>query len=358
MTHTGAPTYTFDPCLWSEHWLVCKARFIENVKSRSEASYHYYENTLSRFFAGSSTGADYSGPPKRPEDYLYEDVMAFMSMPCKKGMRNQGQPASAGTKNTRLAVLSSFYKHAARFKIPGPDGKPTRLFTGDLPTDGIKAGKASVKRRSLSPEEMERFFSVIPTDVPGLRDRAIFACFFWTARRCREILDLRWKDLEQTVIRDGYQTRTAWIYHFKGKGRRHIDDFAELPEPARLAIWRYLEASGRMATIKDDDPLFLGIGNGGGMAEHYTEPLWTTTINQIMKKYCRAAGLPADLLSVHCWRHTAAQQRLLHGEDLISLKETLRHTKLDTTWIYAKGLVTEADTGAKRLEAQFANLAK
>jgi site-specific recombinase XerD len=267
--------------------------------------------------------------------------------------------------NQRLAILSSFYKFAATFTIAGLDGRPQVLLQHPSPTIGIRHRKPDRQYRAFSDDELDLFFDVIPTDtVKGLRDRAIFLLYFWTARRREEIARLRWGDIEQGIIVDEKgRRRQGWRYRFRGKGTRGQEDIAELPNPAKVAIDRYLIASRRMNHMRSDDPLFVAIGpeQGGGKRgvtlppDDHT-PLTSRAISHALKTYARLAGVDAERLSIHSWRHTAAQKRYEAGEDVRSLQRLLRHSNIATTDIYVRGLMGTADPGASLLEDRFSYL--
>jgi len=214
-------------------------------------------------------------------------------------------------------------------------------------------------------EDFLRFFSMIPTDtVKGLRDRAIFLLYFWTARRREEIARLRWGDIEQATIVDEFGGhKQGWRYRFYGKGKSGQQDMAELPLPAKIAIDRYLRAARRMHTMTSDAPLFVAIGpeQGGGKRgvtlpiDDHT-PLTSRAIAHALKHYASLAGIDAERLSIHSWRHTSAQRRYEAGEDVRSLQRLLRHSNIATTDIYVRGLMGTADPGASLLEERFAHL--
>ncbi len=239
-------------------WERCLANFLRQLydRSRSEKSVHDYRRTLLTFFSSSAHG----GSPKHPEDYTREDVEDFLHQPSTSS-RNRGAAPSTATMNQRLAILSSFYKFAATFTIPGPGGRPQPLLQSSSPTLGLRHKRPDRSYRAFSDDELDRFFDVIPTDtVKGLRDRAIFLLYFWTARRREEIARLRWGDIEQSVIIDDRGgTRRGWRYHFYGKGTGGQEDIAELPAPAKEAIDRYLIAARRMNHMRPGDPLFVAI---------------------------------------------------------------------------------------------------
>ncbi len=358
-----------NPALWMPRaepetlpWERCLTHFLRQLyeRSRSEKTVLDYRRTLLSFFTSSA----YGGPPKHPERYTREDVEDFLHRPSTSN-RNFGAPPSIATVNQRLAILSSFYKFAATFTVPGPDGHPHPLLQTPSPTLGLRHNRPDRTYRAFSDEELDRFFDVIPTNtVKGLRDRAIFLLYFWTARRREEIARMRWGDIEQTTFADDRGARRkGWRYRFYGKGRRGQEDWAELPGPAKQAIDRYLTAARRINSMCPGDPLFVAIGpeQGGGkpgvtLPPNDHTPLTSRAIAHALKQYARQSGIDVQKLSIHSWRHTAAQQRYQAGEDIRSLQRLLRHSNIATTDIYIRGLTGTADPGASLLENRFAHL--
>ncbi|HET8911390.1 MAG TPA: tyrosine-type recombinase/integrase [Ktedonobacteraceae bacterium] len=342
-------------------WERCMTQFLRQIydRSQSDKSLRDYRRTLLSFFSSSSGG----GPAKHPAEYTHEDIEDFLHRPSTSP-RNPGQPPSIATINQRLAILSSFYHFASTFTITGPDGRSQRLLQSPSPTLGLHRKKPDRVYRAFSDEELDRFFEVIPTDtVMGLRDRAIFLLYFWTARRREEIARLRWGDIEQAMIVDEHgRRRQGWRYRFYGKGKSGQQDIAELPIPAKLAIDGYLSAARRLQTMRPDDPLFVALGpsQGGGkpgisLPVDEWQPLTSHAIARALKKYARLAGIEAERLTIHSWRHTAAHQRYQAGEDVRSLQRLLRHSNIATTDIYVRTLLGTADPGASLLEARFAH---
>jgi len=345
-------------------WERCMAQFLRQLYDRSHSmkSVAAYRHTLIAFFTSSAQG----GPSKHPADYTREDVEYFMHRPSTSP-RNRGVPPTTATINQRLSIIASFYRFAATFTITGPDGRPQTLLRTPSPTLGIRQGRPDRVYRALSDEELDRFFAVIPTDtIKGLRDRAIFLLYFWTARRREEIARLRWGDIEHGVIVEpGGRRRQGWRYHFHGKGKGGQEDIAELPGPAKVAIDRYLVAARRMQTITPDDPLFVAIGpeQGGGkrgvsLPRDERTPLTSHAIAYALKTYAKLAGIDAQRLSIHSLRHTAATQRYAAGSDVREIQHLLRHSNIATTDIYLRELMGSADPGAQLLEDRFRHLSE
>ncbi|MBO0783953.1 MAG: tyrosine-type recombinase/integrase, partial [Ktedonobacteraceae bacterium] len=165
------------------------------------------------------------------------------------------------------------------------------------------------------------------------------------------------------IVDEKGRTRQGWKYRFRGKGASGQEDIAELPTPAKIAIDRYLVAARRMNHMRPADPLFIAIGpeQGGGkpgvsLPLNKQTPLTSRAIAYALKTYARLAGVDAERISIHSWRHTAAQQRYMAGEDVRSLQRLLRHSNIATTDIYIRGLMGTADPGASLLEGRFAHL--
>src|SRR5260221_289927 len=106
-------------------WQTCIGVFLQSVldRSGSERSYESYSGVLVRFFR---TRSD-------PDAVTKSDVLAFMQGPCTS-RRNNGGVASAATRNSRRCTLTSLYKFASEFILPG--GKP--LWQKPLPTQGLR----------------------------------------------------------------------------------------------------------------------------------------------------------------------------------------------------------------------------
>ena len=323
-------------------WEECVKAFLSSIEdiSGSKASVRDYGMILRMFFGDEN---------KSPEDYTRADVERFLVQPSRS-TRNPGGAISPSWRNTRLCALVSFYKFASAYEVDG-----VALFQKQSPTQGLRYLKKAQHPLSISYEEFERFFAVIPVDtVQGLRDRAIYLTYFWTARRRSEIARLKWGDIEKSVIVDeNGRRREGYVYHFSAKGRSRERLTAELPLPAWNAIVRYLEFANRLDGIQKDDPLFAPTVPGGlTVADWQKRPLSGSVIHSNFKKYAHMAGLDPRI-TIHSLRHMAAQQRYRAGEDLLSIKALLLHSSLDTTYRYLLVLNGMADSGAALLEQKF-----
>src|SRR6266567_2542628 len=301
--------FAFSEC---SPWGRCLTQFL---KTRQQ-----YTNILAYFL---------SHPAKMPDLYTQEDVYRYLSLPCR-GQRNKGGIPSIATSNQRLAILKSFYSFATTYVV-SVNGHPEPLLKTIPPTLGLKAGKSRGQASVFSFEELQQLFAIIPSDVRGLRAKAIFSLFFWSCRRRSEIANLRIGDIERaTIIDDRGERREGHIYWFQNKGDVNKDS-SELPPPAKNAIDRYLVASGRMASLCPDDPLFTRLHQRKDVEPH--QPLNDEAFAREMQYWCKKAGIEKHV-TIHSFRHTGARARYEAGSGIREIQKLLRHSSLQTTDIY------------------------
>jgi integrase len=299
---------------------------------------------LSRFFCDAT---------KSPEQYTRQDIEDFIyGKSDKTWTRSADGSVTPATTNFRLSVLSSFYKYAATYQV----GDHTHtLLQHPSPTTGIHRKHPERTHKALTDDELRSFFAAIPDTVLGLRDRALFCFYFFAARRRSEIQRLRWKDIQRSST-----VSSGWQFHFRGKGKSYLDDSIELPTPVVEALMHYLDASGRLDTIKPDDHLFVAVGRepgqGGSVRPGEVRALTEAGIVRRMEHYARLAGI--EHISLHMFRHSSARARYAEGSSLRDIQHLLRHQSIATTDLYIRTLVGTEDPGAKLLTAKWGDLSR
>ena len=341
---------TLPAALDSDNWQRCYAAFLTHLwdKSHSSATVYGYRRILELFFS--------SG--KHPSDYTRQDVEDFIHHPTQ-GQRSRGKAPATATINQRFFVIRSFYSYATEYTVENPaDGRPMRLLQTLPPTTGLHAGQPLRSYKALSEEELEKFFSVIDQNtVKGARDYCIFLFYAITARRRSELASLTWSSIKPAILIDGNETRRSGLsFTFKGKGHSQEDDVQELPLLVKQSLDRYLEMSGRLATIKPEDPLFVATDLNSRITFDKSRPLNDESIARCLKYWACKAGLDVSRISIHSFRHTSARERFSEGEDILSLQQLLRHSSLQTTFLYLRRLTSPTDGGAKLLEARYGHL--
>jgi len=326
-------------------WQACYDAYLHSLVSRGCSGHTItnYRSTLSHFFAVFP----------HPAQVSRSQVETFISSPLIA--QRVGQPPNAYTRNSRLTAISSFYTYASEYTVTGPYGTPMRLLLAEKPTRGIKYAKTARVHRAFSLEEIAKILSVIPDDMRGLRDRAIFLTLLYTARRREEIASLTWGDIEHgTVIDKDGSRREAVLYHFKGKGHKAVDDMAELPQPAYQAIMIYVTATQRQ--MEPDMPLFIAHVPHEWPPSDPWHSISGLSVWRRLKVYAERAGLSPERFTVHGFRHVSSRERYLLGQDILSLRDLLRHHNVAVTDTYLRGLVVTGDEGAQLLAEKFGDL--
>lgn len=193
-----------------------------------------------------------------------------------------------------------------------------------LPAEKIELAKEKAIRKIkfLNLDQLEKLLlSPSPTTIIGLRDRAILETLFSTGLRVGELISLNREqvninylkkhnieELELPITGKGGYTRTVYF------SKRAID-----------SLVTYLEKR-----IDNDQSLFVNFKKDKNQE---TKRLTSRSIERIIKKYVKIAGLPIDT-SPHTIRHSFATDLLEQGVDLRTIQEFLGHRNIATTQIY------------------------
>ena len=180
--------------------------------------------------------------------------------------------------------------------------------------------KSDKEVKFLKLEEIERLLLTpdIHTKI-GLRDRAILEVLFSTGLRVAELVSLDreqikikniTKELEVTIVGKGNKVRTVYF-----------------SERALRWLKAYMDKRQDL-----DEALFINY-KPGIEKTNLSRRLTTKSIEDIVKKYVKIAGLPV-MATPHTIRHTFATDLLTNGVDLRMVQEFLGHRNIATTQIY------------------------
>jgi site-specific recombinase XerD len=170
----------------------------------------------------------------------------------------------------------------------------------------------------MSYEECVRLLETVRSDVQSptyIRDFAIISLFLNTGMRLSELVGLNLQSLSSNLS----------MLRVVGKGNKermiYLNDFAS------KAVAEYLQLRLDPRYIKTSDTaLFLSSRE---------QRISAKTVQWVVYKYLRLAGLEHKKLSVHKLRHTAATLMYQSGKvDIRILKDILGHEQLNTTQIY------------------------
>jgi len=220
----------------------------------------------------------------------------------------------------RISRLSAFFdwmlKDAELSKIVRRN--PVRLARPKAP----KAYQ-SESTKALSDDEVKALVAVVKEkasrgDVVAKRDYALLVFYLTTGMRRSEIIRLGWGDLK---------INGSIVVTVRTKGGDYRE--REIKAPAvKEALLDYLTASGRLATMTPDAPLWTRHDRAGRPGAALTGHAFAKNL----KRYALEAGL-GDV-HLHQLRHTFARIR---GEDtgnIAIVQEELGHKNRRTTQIY------------------------
>ena len=216
---------------------------------------------------------------------------------------------SPTTRMRKLSSLRSFF-HYAYSKEHIIDANPTADI--DSPKKSVTLPKY------LTVEEAVRLIETVRGDNESktrVRDYAIIVLFLNTGMRLSELVGLNMEsfDSELTMVK------------VLGKGSK--ERIIYLNKAARSALIDYMKI--RL------DPKYVRTSSNALFLSGRENRISNKTVQWMVQKYLKMAGLGAKGLSVHKLRHTAATLMYQSGRvDIRVLKDILGHEQLNTTQIY------------------------
>ncbi len=220
-----------------------------------------------------------------------------------QGLRREGR--SAATLSRTVASIKCLYEQL--------------VCEGRVPINPARSVELEKQPRKLpeilTSKEVELFLEQPdPSDMKGIRDRAMLELLYATGMRVSELITLDIDDINLSV----------GIIRCRSKEKERIIPMYSM---AVKAISDYVEKV-RMSMIAhaDEDALFVNM-NGERMSR---QGFW-----KIVKTYQIKAGITKEI-TPHTLRHSFAAHLLENGADLHSIQEMLGHSDLSSTQIYAK----------------------
>jgi len=215
------------------------------------------------------------------------------------------------TVNQYLSAISNFFAWLQRKQVYPDITRGIRRFRAD----------GSPLRGVLAPEDAARVLQEMHADgtLRGKRDFAMFNLIIRTGLRTIEAVRAVCGDMKEMEDR-----MVLWV---QGKGRDAKDRFVVLSPKVLQPLHEYLaERPGGYAPERDAErPLFERVTAPG-------RPLSTRTVRYAWSAYAKRCGL--SHVTPHWLRHSFATYALRSGADVVRLKESLRHAKLESTMRY------------------------
>lgn len=221
---------------------------------------------------------------------------------------------SDATANQRLAAIHAFFKYLQ-------SREPQLLLQCQqiLAVECAKSPKPVVG--FLSVDELQLIFDQIDESTPsGRRDATLLRLLYDSAARVQELCDLR--------VRDVFLDNNPHILlHGKGNKSRYVLIVTDVAK--RVSAYISENRLNRPEAV--DMPLFFN---------QQRKKLTRAGVSYIIEKYASAARIQSPhvpkKVTPHIFRHTKAMHLCQAGIDMIYIRDTLGHTDLATTEVYAK----------------------
>ena len=229
---------------------------------------------------------------------------------------NQTRGNQWSARSRKLSAIRSLYKYLVN----------KRHYLEYNPTADIDSPKPQkTLPKVLTLEESLRLLEAVENDRESpyrTRDYAILTLFLNCGMRLSELVGINLSDIDSQLL----------SLRVTGKGNK--ERIVYLNEACARALSEHL--------AERRSPKYANINERAVFLSRLSKRISTKTVQAMVYKYLRLAGLEAKHYSVHKLRHTAATLMYQSGKvDVRVLKEILGHEQLNTTQIYTH--VSNAD---------------
>lgn len=251
---------------------------------------------------------------------------------------------SEATVNGKLSGLHNFYTYLTRKSVGVASYNPFDTSEGCIRFKN--AQKSFSDKRAMVPNEVSKVLDAVqfPTSkystkyLIALRDLIILELLATTGMRRGEIVKIR--------IGDVVRNHGMWTCVIRGKGHKYR--IIVIADGIKEHINEYISLRG--LTVKDsEEPLLTNHSSNGDENSFLNEQ----TIYRVVKKYADKAGIGADDISPHNFRHTYCTETLDMGVDKATVAELMGHANIATTNRYDHSLRMLRDNPANELSMRY-----
>lgn len=223
---------------------------------------------------------------------------------------------SSATINRKISSLSALYKWLLKYQDNSTDNHIIKY----NPFGSLKEEKPVINSKEtefLTKEECKILLnSIDTTTILGYRNKTILVLALTTALRKSEIINIKIKHITTYT---GYD-----VVKVRRKGGK--DDIVKLQKSVLNMINEYIIITKRNRLSSGEEYLFIGHSTNG----MNKEKLDASTLNYMIKKVCKKAGIDKNL-QVHSTRHTAITLAILAGATVEKVRDFAAHKNLSTT---------------------------
>lgn len=272
--------------------------YLEIEKNRSARTVVNYDHYLNRFLDFARVNE-----PSRLTDELVRSYRLYLN----RLSDDNNQPLKKITQNYHIIALRAFLKYLAKIKVKS------------LAAERVELGKQEEREVSfLESGELEKLLHAPEGQtITAKRDRAILETLFSTGLRVSELCALNKDEVdldrgEFSVRGKGGKLRLVFL---SDRARKAIDDFVD----SRTDV---------------DEALFIRIPKNESFKNYGELRLTPRSVQRIIGKYAKIAGIIGKNVSPHSLRHSFATDLLRNGADIRSVQALLGHSSVTTTQIY------------------------
>ena len=272
--------------------------YLHTIKNRSDETIIGYSSNLRIFFEFLKIKKKKAITNKLLKTITLDDLYNFLSY-TEKELRN-----SPATRARKVACLKSYFHYLY---------KKAKLIPEDI-TEELDSPKIPKKKPiSMNLDQCKQLLNSLDDwSAYYFRDKAILTIFLQCGLRLSELCNIKINDIKGTRM----------IVTGKGDKQRYVF----LSESCIKVINEYLkERKDDKASDEDKQYLFLS---------DRQQRIRKTTVQTLVKKHMKKAGLDTDLYHTHTTRHSYATMSYNQGMDVIKLSEALGHSNVNTSKVY------------------------
>ncbi len=227
-----------------------------------------------------------------------------------------GKDMSSATINRKISALSALYKWILKYQ----DNSTGIHIIKYNPFGNLKEERPIINNEEtefLTKNECKILLSSIDTStILGYRNKTILVLALTTALRKSEIINIKIMNITSRMSYD--------VVKVMRKGGK--EDIVKLQGNVLAMINEYILLTKRNKLANAEEYLFIGHSTNG----KNKQKLDASTLNYMIKKVCKNAGIEKDL-RVHSTRHTAITLAILAGATVEKVRDFAAHKNLSTT---------------------------
>lgn len=237
----------------------------------------------------------------------------------REKLREEGKAIS--TINRKLTSMSSFYRVLSRREVGIVDYNPFDTHEGNK---RLVHNKKYSNTRSLTADEVKKIVVAsgdYSNPLLAIRNRIIILLLATTGMRREEIVEIKLKNFSVNMGKN--------VVEIIGKGDK--ERFIVVSDTIMVLIQNYLQLRGLSLNDKAFGDSYLLIGHSYNSDN---EQVTSQTIYNVIKKVAEKAGVGAETISPHSFRHTFATLSRKGGVDLNDISDMMGHSSISTTKRY------------------------